>query len=111
MLFRSDHLSTLPDISLPRFGNDLNLMSSDGRPIPGGVVVRDVEDKSVAFEKGMRPHDVILKVNGEMVQSPDEFEQAIAKAKPPIRLTMFRGAEQVFDGKEKPKSTERKNEN
>ena len=51
--------------------------SEDGR----GVVIVNVDPASRAFEKGLRPGDVILEVAGRKVNTPAGFARAIATAR------------------------------
>jgi serine protease Do len=46
-----------------------------------GVVVMDVEAGSAAEDGGMQRGDVIVSVNGETVESPDDFKREIDKAR------------------------------
>lgn len=46
----------------------------------GGVVVTDVEPESSADQRGLRPGDVVLAVNGKAVKSADDVTSAIADA-------------------------------
>ncbi len=52
-----------------RVGNDVN-----------GVLVVDVDDASVAAEKGLRPGDVIRRVSGRDVKAPADVAAALKKA-------------------------------
>lgn len=83
---RVDHLSILlRDFS---FSDDpFSEMSS------GGVVVVDVEPNSPAAGKGLQPRMVITRVNGELVNWPDEFDQRVANATGPVRLQVAKGDE------------------
>jgi serine protease Do len=50
--------------------------------LPGhGVVVTDIDQNGVAASGGLQPGDVITQVDGVHVNSPEEFNAAIAKAK------------------------------
>lgn len=69
-------------------------------PAPGArpdpLIVGHVTPDSVAQQQGIRPGDLILKVNGRAVQSWDEFlvEGALAGGKAPdVRLTIRAGAD------------------
>ncbi|MEK9644445.1 MAG: PDZ domain-containing protein, partial [Alphaproteobacteria bacterium] len=52
-----------------RVGKDVN-----------GVLVVDVDDASVAAEKGIRPGDVIRRVSGRDVKAPADVAAALKKA-------------------------------
>lgn len=87
---RVDHLSTLTGMN--PFGDTYVVLPSSG------VMVREVDDRSVAHEKGIRSGQVITKVNGKPVYTPAEFERDVVAAKPPVRLSMARGEDIVFEG-------------
>lgn len=53
----------------------LSITSSDGN-----VVVVDVMDDSTAAEKGLKPGDVIVSVNGRETKSVNDIGQAVARA-------------------------------
>lgn len=57
-----------------------------------GVVVTDVTDLSPADDKGLRPGDVIMQVNGEDVDSVASFRRALGTPKSGqlVRLYVFR---------------------
>jgi len=63
-----------------------------------GVVVLDVEAGQPAERAGLQHGDVIVGVNGEPVQSVDEFEAALERARPDglARLRVRRGANHTF---------------
>lgn len=90
---RVDHLSTVTR-ELP-FGID-PFESIE----PGGVVVREVADLSPASEKGIREGQIIAKVNGEPIFSPDEFEQKVFEATAPVKIQFLRGPEIEFGASE-----------
>lgn len=73
-----------------------------------GVVVREVTTGSKADSLGIREKQVISKVNGVTVTSPDEFEKAVATGKSPIRLEMQGNVEHVFEGDSKTPPTKAK---
>ena len=95
---RVDHLSTLVDSRNVGFGDE------DGGLPPYGVTVREVVPGSPAAEKGIQPKQVILSVNGEKVLDPDQFDQLVAGATGPVRLTFTGDVEQVFGSGEEKKS-------
>jgi len=95
---RVDHLSTLVDSRNIGFGDE-----NGGLP-PYGVAVRDVVPGSPAAEKGIQPKQIILAVNGEKVLDPDQFDQLVAAATGPIKLTFTGDVEQVFGSGEEKKS-------
>lgn len=62
------------------------------KPDREGVVVTDVTDLSPADDKGLRPGDVILQVNGEDVDSVASFRKALGTPRSGqlVRLYVFR---------------------
>lgn len=56
------------------------------------VVMRVIED-SAAAAAGLRSGDYIARVDGTPVQSPDEFEAAVANRDGPVVLTLWEGRE------------------
>jgi serine protease Do len=62
------------------------------KPDLDGVVITDVTDLSPADDKGLRPGDVILQVNGEEVSSAASFRKALGAPKSGqlVRLYVFR---------------------
>ena len=46
-----------------------------------GVYVTDVDEKSIAADKGLRRGDIILDVNGRPVSTPDDVIAAVKNAK------------------------------
>jgi serine protease Do len=46
-----------------------------------GVVVMDVEAGTAAEDAGLQRGDVIVSVNGQTVEDPDDFKQAVEKAR------------------------------
>ena len=64
--------------------------------IPPGVLVRDVIPDSPAAKAGLAPErQIILAVNGEYVNTPDEFYEAARKANGKIELTLREGDRKV----------------
>ena len=99
---RVDHLSTL----VP--GRYMGM--SRGSEPKGGVAVRDVDEDSQAFKLGLRPRQVVSAVNGEAVDNPDRFDELMAKAEPPIRLSINGGEDVVFEKADEPAAPEKANE-
>jgi len=56
------------------------LRASSAGMIETGVVVADLDPASDAYNKGIRPGDIIAKVDGRAVSSPDQFESAARAA-------------------------------
>ncbi|MBX9656497.1 PDZ domain-containing protein [bacterium] len=95
---RVDHLSTLVDKGNVGWGDE-----NGGLP-PYGVAVREVIPGSPAAEKGIQPKQIILAVNGEKILDPDQFDQLVAAATGPIKLTFTGDVEQVFGSGDEKKS-------
>lgn len=70
---------TVEGISVAAISNDVVEMF--GLNDPKGVVVVDVDAGSVAFEKGIRPGDLILEVGQKVVTTPSEVEKLINEAR------------------------------
>ncbi len=56
-----------------------------------GVVVTDVAAASPLYERGVRPGNVILEVNGQAVSTTQEFEQAVSALKSGAFLRLYVG--------------------
>jgi serine protease Do len=72
-------------------------------PIPAGVVVREVLRGSPADKAGLQRDDVITRVNGRSVFTPDQYYKEVAGGTGPLELTVKAGA-----GGEKTEKLERK---
>jgi len=96
--------SETPQEAAARLGldvTDLNARLRRQFDIPNsvdGVLVQDVEDLSVADEAGIMPGDVILEVNGQAVDSVDEFNQKLEKLRSgqAVRLYLYRQGSKRF---------------
>lgn len=65
-----------------------------------GVVVREVRPGSPADKKGVQRDQIIERVNGTRIFDPNEFDEMVAKAVGPVRLTFSHDVEQVFEARE-----------
>lgn len=54
-----------------------------------GVLVASVDAKADAAEKGLKPGDVITRVNQQEVKTPADVEKAVQKAKSAQRKTVL----------------------
>ena len=61
-----------------------------------GVVVRSVDPGSTAHRAGVRPGDLVVRVNRKRVKSPKEFARRVAKSKGEILLQIRRGQGSLF---------------
>ena len=63
-----------------------------------GVLVTEVEPMSTAAREGMRPGDVILKVNGQTVETVRDASQALQAIKPggAARMLLWKGGQETF---------------
>ncbi len=61
----------------------------------GGVVVEEVAEEGAAAEAGLRVGDVLLAVDGQEVDAPNQFQSAIALRRPgdAIALSLRRGGD------------------
>ncbi|MFM7083881.1 MAG: Do family serine endopeptidase [Hyphomicrobium sp.] len=60
----------------------LGLTLSDGKDSSGeGVMITDIDPSSDAAEKGLRPGDVIVQVQGETVSKPTDVQSQVNKVK------------------------------
>jgi S1-C subfamily serine protease len=75
---RVDYASTLAHLFAP-----------DGRAIPRGVAVREVEQKSAADRAGLTVDSIITQVNGRNVETPADFYAAVNAAKGTLELTVY----------------------
>lgn len=69
---------------------------------PNGLTVLQVLENSAAFKAGVRPRDLILRVNGKSFNDPESFAQFLSKHRPgdTIGLSVARG-ERTHDFKAK----------
>jgi serine protease Do len=73
---RVEHSSTLYKSFMQRFGE----------PPPHGVVVVEIEDGSPGADSGLKRGQLIRKVGGKDVRSPQEFADAVANEEGPVTL-------------------------
>ena len=79
---RVDYLSTITTrAAAPPFAE----------PLPGGVVVSEVADDSLAARAGLKKFQVIRQVEKTIVSTPSQFYQAIAELKGPVTLLTDQG--------------------
>ncbi len=85
-----------------------------------GALVNSVEDGAPADKAGIKQYDVIVKINGEKVESPNDLKFKVADVEPgkKVNITVIRdGEEQTFtvtveeldrpESKEEPKASDR----
>lgn len=87
---RVDYLSVLVRSEINPWGEESVLP-------PRGVVVREVKPGSPADRKGVQRDQIIERVNGVPIFDPDEFDEMVANATGPVRLTIWKDIEHVFD--------------
>ena len=56
-------------------------LSSERGGASDGVAIAEVDDDSNAAQKGLKPGDVILEVNGEAVSSPTQVQEQVKKVR------------------------------
>ncbi|MES1213555.1 MAG: PDZ domain-containing protein [Singulisphaera sp.] len=72
----------------PNAGPSLGIMS---RPSPeGGLVVLSVRLDSLADDLGLRPGDRVVKVNGQMVNNPDDVRAALGTTTDGVSVSVLR---------------------
>ncbi len=68
------------------FGMTLEALNEESRDTLGlsedtaGVLINNVDDNSVAFDKGLRAGDVILEIGQQVVETPDQLVDRVASA-------------------------------
>lgn len=73
----------------------------------GPVYVYDVEERGPAYSVGMRPGDLVLKVNGMNVRhaNADQVQQVVEACGPTITVVLIAGAQSIGDGEPSSSST------
>ncbi len=71
-----------------------HLRRSVGLPERDGLLVRGVEDGSLAARAGIQEGDLIVAVAGRTVTDADELVEAIAAATAPFEVRIVRGTEE-----------------
>ena len=66
-------------------------------PLPGGVVVSEVLDDSLAARSGLKKFQVIYRVENTPVSNPAQFAQTVAALKGPVTLLTDQGAVTVAE--------------
>lgn len=61
-----------------------------------GIVVREVQRSSPAWQAGLRERDVVLAVNRKAIKNVDEFEKALKAGGRQVALSVKRGNEDLF---------------
>jgi serine protease Do len=63
-----------------------------------GVLITDVDQTSAAFREGLRAGDVILKINGQAVESVSEAARALQaiRAGGPARMLLWKSGQETF---------------
>jgi S1-C subfamily serine protease len=67
----------------------------DGGDVKGARII-EVQPNSPAEQAGLRPGDIVLKIGGTPIQSPDQLSEAVTKHKPgeTVSVQIVRGANQ-----------------
>jgi serine protease Do len=76
----------------------VGMPTAPGEPAPGGAKVDGIKRGSAAAKTGLKPRDIILKINSQPVGKPVLFDQAIRKAKGQTSnlLLVLRGNREFF---------------
>ncbi|MFL5645399.1 MAG: S1C family serine protease [Chloroflexota bacterium] len=82
------------------------LRRSVGLPEREGVLVRGVEDDSLAATAGIESGDLIVDVGGKAVADADDLYAALGSLEPPFAVTLVRGTDErtVEVGRPKPRT-------
>jgi len=98
---RIDQLARGESVSRPRIGVAVapahvarRLRASVGLPERDGLLVRGVEDGSLAARAGIQEGDLIVEAAGRAVTDADELVEALAAATPPFEIRLVRGTEE-----------------
>lgn len=83
---RPEKITELPGTELASIPKELNRR---------GVYVLDVSANSEAYQIGLRENDVLLGVNGNYVQTPDEVRRAIREANRFVVFNLLRGDNRI----------------
>ena len=67
---------------------------SVGLPERDGVLVRGVEDGSLAADAGIEAGDLLVEVGGRAIADADDLFAALGSFELPFDLTLVRGAEE-----------------
>ncbi|ODT71309.1 MAG: hypothetical protein ABS75_08510 [Pelagibacterium sp. SCN 63-23] len=91
-----------PPQALPEATTSLGLTLVPNGDNSGGLLVQNVEEGSAAGQRGIATGDVVLEVDNQQVQTPGDFDQAIAgvreKGLNTALLKVSRGGEARFIG-------------
>ena len=92
----------VPLEALPEAATSLGMTLVPNGDGSGGLLVQNVEDGSAAGQRGIATGDVVLEVDNQVVQTPGDFDQAIAgvqqKGLNTALLKVSRGGEARFIG-------------
>jgi periplasmic serine protease, Do/DeqQ family len=92
----------VPPQALPEAATSLGMTLVPNGDGSGGLLVQNVEDGSAAGQRGIATGDVVLEVDNQVVQTPGDFDQAIAgvqqKGLNTALLKVSRGGEARFIG-------------
>lgn len=80
-------LGLVPQQITPELQSSLDLQSSEG------VIVSSVQKDTPADQAGLKRYDIIVELNGQRIQSEDQFRRVIADTPPgqSVRLKILRG--------------------
>ena len=96
--------ATLPGFHMPFFGSSLNVgalvepltaQMADYLGVTNGVMVKQVARKSEAAAAGLKPHDVIVKVGTDAINTTADWDRALrANQGRPVQVTILRDRKQ-----------------
>ena len=68
---------------------------SVGLPERDGILVRSVEDGSLAAAAGIQAGDLIIEAGGRSIADADDLHAALAAVEPPFEVKLVRGADEL----------------
>lgn len=84
------NLCRLQDAKQDIQGKTLSSLCRNYYELPGGAYVTHVSQNSVFYRHGLRSGDILLHLNDMPVADFEEFEELLAKADHPLRITYYR---------------------
>lgn len=73
-----------------------SFVNPDSSDKTNGIVVKEVQRGSPAWQAGLRERDVVAAVNLKAVKSVDDFEKALKNGGKQVALSVKRGSEDLF---------------
>ncbi len=96
-------LKKTPDRGVSTSGIKVKTLDSELRKkyslpssIKGGVIVTSVQRGSQVWTSGLRPGDVVIKINRKRVASASQFEQRFKNVESPVVLLVYRNGKTIY---------------